>query len=1001
VNSRKDPIAIVGMGCVFPNAFNVEHYWQTLLEGKTSFMPVPKELWENSLFYSPDRREPDRYYDDVVSYPFGFKLPIDKFKCSPDILKNLCREEQYFITALNECFLDIRSQVQRTKLFVGHTSLADAINKWHLSQEIGRDFRSVLSDEKVLHRVQEVLDKGLLDHKDLAPEKVLTHERTSFLAGQILGGRVDLDLIDAACASSLFTLDLGIMELLKGTSDMVICGGMSYSAPFGKVLFCRLGGSSRSGVYPFQARADGTVFGDGSGFVALKKLSTALKDGDQIHALIPEIGTASDGKGKSIYAPSTSGQILAMDRAYKNSGISPASVQFIEAHGTGTAAGDATEFKSLQNFFEKNSVQKTSVGLGSVKALFGHLGWVAGTAALIKMVLCLKNKTIVAQPNFDSLNPALDLKNSALWIPQKNSPWPSDGREPRRAGINGFGFGGTNAHVILQEYIPASGNLSEISNKTSSECTAVSGADDFVIVGAGSYFPNLPNWQALCEKIENGENIEPSFHGGFKPNNIKFRVIDRSAAVIDPSQFLVLESGIQALAAVGDKWKELKAETGVFLSQASALGNQIAVTKRIYARFVKTALDADLELKQLSDIESATQKWVDATLETNPPPNEDSNPGIMPNVTAGRLCNYLDLQGPNFSINSGGQSLIRTFEIALSHLLFNKCEVALVGACHIAKFESYRDLWQRMAMTGPLDEGAVVFAVMKKEVAQRRGIKAWANISLLRVEDNRKPTPLVSPVLFSAPETGIMLKLLSKALKGEATRPLVTSESAQTQWQITVSPAAVVEESVPEFSLCGEVKFADAGQTEFHRTLTEESDAYLKHHLVKEKPTLPGTFMIETAAQAAKKLFPERVIHRISEIRFLKFIRPPIELRTRVTRHHDGDGREYLKITLLSDLISKKGQILQKDNLHFSCEVHWRDVQDTKPVPGPCKAEMSSLTSVVDSYHEIGMDRLGLFPHLKETVILARLNIFRWNIRFLANLKTLFYAHSFWTALYA
>ncbi len=271
-----------------------------------------------------------------------------------------------------------------------------------------------------------------------------------------IANRLDLQgpsyLIDAACSSSLIAMDLAMKELRNGQSRMMLAGGVQASMPPQVyMLFCKLNALSRSDVRPFDKNADGTVLSEGVGFLVLKRLVDAESDGDRIYAVLKAVGVASDGRGQGLLTPRLEGETLAIQRAYEQCGIDPASVELIEAHGTGIPLGDQTEIAALLNVFGEGPMVPRHA-LGSVKSMIGHCIPAAGVASLIKTVLALYYK-ILPPTLCEQVDGNLKLENSPFYVNNATRPWVHPvGGTPRRAGINGFGFGGINSHVVLEEY---------------------------------------------------------------------------------------------------------------------------------------------------------------------------------------------------------------------------------------------------------------------------------------------------------------------------------------------------------------------------------------------------------------------------------------------------------------------------------------------------------------------------------------------------------------------
>jgi acyl transferase domain-containing protein/acyl carrier protein len=262
-------------------------------------------------------------------------------------------------------------------------------------------------------------------------------------------------VVDAACASSFAALKMAISDLIEHRSDMMLTGGvdtdnsiMAYIS-FSKTPAVTPGDK----VQPFDAKSDGMMLGEGIGMIVLKRLEDAERDGDKVYAVIRGIGTSSDGRFKSIYAPRKEGQVKALERAYDDAGFNPSTVGLVEAHGTGTMAGDPTEFASLREFFGEDNARKQYIALGSVKSQIGHTKAAAGAASLIKTVLALHHKILPPTINVTEPNPKLNIKNSPFYLNTQTRPWiRAEGEPPRRAGVSSFGFGGTNYHIVLEEY---------------------------------------------------------------------------------------------------------------------------------------------------------------------------------------------------------------------------------------------------------------------------------------------------------------------------------------------------------------------------------------------------------------------------------------------------------------------------------------------------------------------------------------------------------------------
>ena len=279
--------------------------------------------------------------------------------------------------------------------------------------------------------------------------------------GNVVAGRIanrfDLGgtncVVDAACASSLAAIHMAIAELIEGRADMMITGGVDTDNSIGAYLcFSKTPAFSKGqNVRTFDKDSEGMMIGEGIGMVLLKRLADAQRDGDRIYAVIKGVGTSSDGRFKSIYAPRPAGQAKALRRAYVEAGYSPATVGLIEAHGTCTMAGDPAEFQGFNEVFSEGNPNKQYIALGSVKSQIAHTKGAAGVASMIKVSLALYHKVLPATINVKTPNPKLEIENSPFYLNTEIRPWIKPAGHARRAGVSSFGFGGTNYHVALEE----------------------------------------------------------------------------------------------------------------------------------------------------------------------------------------------------------------------------------------------------------------------------------------------------------------------------------------------------------------------------------------------------------------------------------------------------------------------------------------------------------------------------------------------------------------------
>ena len=340
----------------------------------------------------------------------------------------------------------------------------------------------ILADLHPEYTVDELRDIRL---KLKASLPAMSPETIPGLVPNIICGRVmnRFDLmgssytVDAACASSLVALANGVHDLRAGRCDVAVVGGVQVSTPaLIYMVFCQLNAISRSGrIRPFDRRADGTLLGEGLGMLVLRRREDAERDGNRVYALVKSIGIASDGRSHGLLAPRLEGEELAMRRAYEDARIDPGSIGLLEAHGTATPVGDATEVTAIGRVFGAPSRGGPRIALGSVKSMIGHIIPASGAASLIKVTLALRHcvlpPTLCEEPD-----PDLGLDRTDCYLNTEPRPWIHGGQQPRRAAVNAFGFGGINAHAVLEEYrgpVPAAGAPAARQSQHSSAAGAV------------------------------------------------------------------------------------------------------------------------------------------------------------------------------------------------------------------------------------------------------------------------------------------------------------------------------------------------------------------------------------------------------------------------------------------------------------------------------------------------------------------------------------------------
>lgn len=430
ISNVEDGIAIIGMAGRFPGAKNTDELWKILSEGKetTRFFSkqeldatIPSEI-KNDSFYIPARG----VIDDADKFDAAF------FGVNPKVAELMDPQQRIFLEVAWE---SLENAGYCSENFNGMIGVFAGIgnNTYYLN--------NVLLHKNLVERVGS-FQVMTANEKDYIATRI-AHEMN--LTGPALS-------IHTACSTSLVAVAVAFENLINNKCDMAIAGGISITSPINSGHIYNEGGmfSSDGHTRPFDANATGTVFSDGCGIVILKRYKDAVRDGDEIYAVLRGCALNNDGSDKASFtAPSVEGQAMVVAMAQVNAGVEPETITYVEAHGTATPLGDPIEIEALTQAFGETD-KKQFCAVGSIKSNFGHLTPAAGVTGLIKTALALKHKQIPATIHFENPNPTIDFGNSPFYVNNKLIDWNTNGA-PRRAGVSSFGVGGTNVHVIVEE----------------------------------------------------------------------------------------------------------------------------------------------------------------------------------------------------------------------------------------------------------------------------------------------------------------------------------------------------------------------------------------------------------------------------------------------------------------------------------------------------------------------------------------------------------------------
>lgn len=425
----KEAIAIVGIGCRFPGrVLDVDSFWSLLIEGKSGIRDVPADRWNAARFYHPDRSVPGKlitprggYLDRADQFDAAF------FGISPREANRMDPQQRWLLEVAWEALEDggvapVTLRGSQTGVFVGIS---------------GFDYATI----------QTTNGRGTDVHSASGMALSIAANRLSYwfdLRGPSLA-------VDTACSSALVALHLACESIRNGESEMALAGGVNaLLTPGASIAFSKAGMLSPDGeCYAFDSRANGFVRAEGAGLVLIKRLSRALADQDRIYAVIRSTASNQDGRTPAMAVPGEAAQIALLRSAYDKADIDPAHVAYMEAHGTGTPVGDPIETAAIGKVLSKGRVSDAPCRIGSVKTNIGHLESASGIAGLIKAALVIDRQTIPPNRNFEKPNPAIAFDDLNLRVVTQAEPLLIAGCRPI-VGVNSFGFGGTNAHAVLE-----------------------------------------------------------------------------------------------------------------------------------------------------------------------------------------------------------------------------------------------------------------------------------------------------------------------------------------------------------------------------------------------------------------------------------------------------------------------------------------------------------------------------------------------------------------------
>ena len=698
-----EPIAVIGQGCVLPGALSPEALWEAVSQGRDLLSTAPDGAWRvghDLALCSPDDDASDRAWSARGGYVEGFDARFDPrgFGLTAEEIEGLDPLVKWSLFAAAQALGSRDASLKaRTGIIFGNLSYPSRT----LSRYAEETWLNTLGD---VHRRALKESAGVVGVD--AKNRFMSGLPAQLVARALgLGGAAHA--LDAACASSLYGLKLACDALHDRRADAMLAGGVNAADDLIiHVGFSALKALSRSGQSrPFHRDADGLVPAEGAAFVLLKRLDDAERDGDPIAGVIRGLGLSNDGRVGGLLAPDTGGQKAALRSAYAMAGIDPARVSLVECHATGTSVGDAAELKTMAEVFGGAS----DLPVGSLKSNMGHLITASGTAGLLKVLGALKHQVRPATLHVDT--PGELPSGSPLRLLTQSEPWPSEGA--RLAGVSNFGFGGNNAHLVVEEYIPGATPQSK-SDPASDEPVAIVALQVLAAGGEGveDFVADVLSGRSRLNDAGEGRAEEITL----PLTGIRFppRDLEQSMA----QQLLVLRAALDIAPQIDACPPE---RTGVFIGMqcdAEVARNGARWRASEWARSWSRSLDLTLDEAWVSEAKSGLDALRGAA----------GIVGAMPNIPANRLCSQFDLRGPGFTISAEELSGVVSLEVGARALRAGELDAALVGAVDIC-CEPVQRRAAKEAL-GPeqqrAGDAAVVMILKRLSDAKTAGDTIWA-----------------------------------------------------------------------------------------------------------------------------------------------------------------------------------------------------------------------------------------------------------------------------------
>ncbi|BDS11133.1 PfaB family protein [Aureispira anguillae] len=684
-------IAIIGMSGLFPGSSTNEEFWDNLVGEKNLIEFANKEDFgvDPNHFYEPGKGLVDKCYSLRGGYIRNFDFDPSGYQLAEDFVAKQDKLYQWSLYVAKEALKDSgyynnEAVLEKCGLILGNLSFPTGSSHKLLSSVYTQ------TTEQVLQELLQDKNFKIQAHNYPQPEnEVLTYTPSEMVVkGLGLGG--GHYALDAACATSLYAIKLACDDLMTGKTDLMLAGAVCGSDQ----LFIHMGFSifhayapHDQKFAPLDSNSGGLVSSEGAGIVVLKRLEDAQRDGDNILGVIGGIGLSNDGRGKFLLSPNPKGQKLAFERAYLLDDVLPQNTTYLECHATGTPLGDVTEMNSISDFFQQHNTHPL---LGSVKSNMGHLLTAAGMTGLFKVLLSMKKGFI--PPNIN-LTEAVQADNQ--WMQDKHIISKKTAWNGKQAGINSFGFGGTNAHMVIQTY-----ENEAVEPNPSTPLLPMS------IVGMEAYFGDCTNLEDFYASIYNGKQHfralpaerwkgfdanetllkEYGFEDGNAPKGayidsfeidlLRYKIQPKEAETLEPQQALILSVADKALQDAGIHESQ---NIAVLIAMESELAIHHYLSRWDSSWQIKNAIKKSGIILDEEKEKELEEQCKNALYFRDGGQTPSQHTSFVGNIMASRIAALWDFSGPAFTVSCGENSVFKALEVAQNMLSLGEVDAVVVG----------------------------------------------------------------------------------------------------------------------------------------------------------------------------------------------------------------------------------------------------------------------------------------------------------------------------------